>query len=736
MRKILCGAFFLAASLALVIFGQTPTGQRDQTIKIGTAEVQLDIVIKDKKGRPVKDLKAEDFELFEDGTKQNIESFRLITKDSETASEAPIAPTAGPGSDIIKTLPPKTTTPTKVNRDAESGITAIALVFDRLSTDARRRAQLSAQSYVTDSARQDNYVGVFLINLNLATLQNYTTESALIRQAIDKAASTATSTFDPSGGIYTSATVQNMAQTSAAASSAASAASGAGASGGAGAAAAGAAAVDLQLAQMQLRTKETFDRLQRDQQGYATVNGLLAVISSMEKLPGRKAVMFFSEGVAIPPNVRQQFRSVINSANRSNVSLYTVDAAGLRVESTTAASRDEINNRARQRMDNLDVVHLGGAMTAELERNEDLINLNPQNGLMQLAQETGGQFIGDTNNIAPKLKQVDEDLSTYYLLSYTPTNTNYDGKFRNVSLKLKRSGLDVQTRKGYYAVNAGGSTPVLYYETPALAALANGRADNTIPMKAQHFNFPEAAHAGRTAFEVEMPANAFTFVEDSKKKTYASDFSVVVLVKDDKKQVVRKLSTHYTLTGQLDQLPKMKNGLILFFREEDLPPGNYEVEAAAYDMPTNKISVRRTTIDVPDADETKLRLSSVVIVKRGEQLPKGQKPDSPFLAGDVLLYPNLGEPVSKAGKQMGFFFTVYPPKDSTFTPGLMVELLQSGKVLAAVPLKMPPPNESGRIPFVGNIPLESLPPGEYEMRVTVRGDKGSAFRTTKFTITP
>lgn len=720
MRKILCLAFLTA--LALVIFGQPPAGQREQQVKIGTAEVQLDVVVKDKKGRMIRDLKLEDFEVLEDGAKQNIESFRLITRGNVTKTEEPANEPKPVANTVI-------TEPTKVTRAVEGGVTAIALVFDRLSPDARRRAQLSAQSYVGEGESQNNYTGVFLINLNLTTLQNYTTDTALVRKALEHMASSATSTFEPTAGIYTDSVNQTISQAKAASASAASAAGAAGA-------AAGAADVDRMLAQMQLRTKETFDRLQRDQQGYATVNGLLSVISSMERLPGRKAVMFFSEGVAIPPNVKQQFRSVINTANRANVSLYTIDSAGLRAESTTAAARDEINNRVRQRMDNLDQVHLGSAMTEGIERAEDLMNLPPQHGLIQLAQETGGQFIGDTNNIAAKLKQVDEDLNTYYLLSYVPTNTNYDGKFRNIALKLKRSGLDVQTRKGYYAVNAGGSTPVLHYETPALAALSNGRADNTIPMKTNQFNFPEARYLGRTAFEVELPANAFTFVEDKKKKTYASDFSVVVLVKDDKQQVVRKLSTHYTLNGQLDQLPKLKNGLILFYREEDLPPGNYDVEAAAYDLPSNKVSIRKTTIEVPAVDETKLRLSSVVIVKRGEQLPAGQKSDSPFLAGTVLLYPNLGEPVSKAAKQMGFFFTVYPAKDSTFTPALMVELLQNGKVLAAVPLKMPAPSETGRIPFVGNLPLESLPPGEYDMRVTVRGDKGSAIRTTKFMLVP
>src|SRR5262249_47249841 len=131
-------------------------------------------------------------------------------------------------------------------------------------------------------------------------------------------------------------------------------------SGGAGAvgagAAAGAAAVEQTFEAMRARTEETFEALQREQQGYATTNGVMAIVNSMSRLPGRKAVLFFSEGVSIPPNVQQHFRSVIHAANRANVSVYAVDAAGLRAESTLLATREEINARARQRMDGLDKV--------------------------------------------------------------------------------------------------------------------------------------------------------------------------------------------------------------------------------------------------------------------------------------------------------------------------------------------------------------------------------------------
>ncbi len=87
-------AITLGFSPALVC-GQTTASQgQDDVIRVRSNEVQLDIVVKDKKGRPVKDLKAADFEVFEDGVSQKVESFRFITREaphaaSESKSAAP-----------------------------------------------------------------------------------------------------------------------------------------------------------------------------------------------------------------------------------------------------------------------------------------------------------------------------------------------------------------------------------------------------------------------------------------------------------------------------------------------------------------------------------------------------------------------------------------------------------------------------------------------------------------------
>ena len=708
-----------------------------QKVALGTVEVVevlLDVVVKDKHGRAVTDLSASDFEVFEDGVKQPVQSFRLITRNSEGGSGlagSAVPDTASAPANATPSSPAKPV----LASNPDAGVSVVALVFDRLSPDARKRAHDAAMSYVGGDSGLSNFVGVFAINLSVNTVQNYTTDIGQVKKAIEKAGAMASSSFD-SKTLDTGSAIASE-QRNAAVQAAITAAQSGGAGAAAAGSAAGAASVEQTFEAMRERTDETFEALQRDQQGYATTNGLMAIVNSMSRLPGRKAVLFFSEGVSIPPNVQQHFHSVINAANRANVSVYAVDAAGLRTESTLQAAREEINSRARRRMDNLDraMNDTSGPLTKGLERNEDLLNLSPESGLSQLAQQTGGAFIGGANNLGSKLKEIDEDLGKYYLLTYSPTNLTYDGKFRNISVKVKRSGVDTLARRGYYAVPPTGSSPMFYYEAPPLALLSGSSRPKDFPLLVNSLNFPEAGRVGRTAVEVEVPTGAFTFTPDNEKKVYGSDFSIVVLIRDQSKQVVDKLSHHYALVGPLKSVDSVKKGKVLFYRETSLPPGKYEVDAVAYDALNSKASVNRCVLEIPAGSENDLRLSSVTIIQRAEQMK--EKTDSPFLVGDQLLvYPNLGEPVRKSAKQMGFYFNVYTAKGATEPPTLTLEVLQNNKSVAKVPLKLGAPDANGRIQYASALPLDSLNPGIYELKISVSDAKSAVSRSTSFALEP
>ena len=232
--------------------------------------------------------------------------------------------------------------------------------------------------------------------------------------------------------------------------------------------------------------------MERNQSGYIASDALFAIVRTLGRLPGRKSVILFSEGLTIPTTARL-FSGVIDAANRANVSIYTIDAAGLRAESEQrrcATWSSGARQRQRRRL-------LGGRAAARirkaLEANEDALRSDPTTLLKQLAIETGGQAFNNTNNLKPAFERIDSDLRNYYMLGYTPINAAFDGKFRTIQVKVKRSGPHRAARKGYFAVRNLGTSPINDWEAPALGALEQKPVPNAFPARAGALLFPNAA---------------------------------------------------------------------------------------------------------------------------------------------------------------------------------------------------------------------------------------------------
>src|SRR5439155_23559337 len=206
----------------------------------------------------------------------------------------------------------------------------------------------------------------------------------------------------------------------------------------------GSAPAEALFAEMQAKMIRDFEVMERDQQGYATTNGLLAIVGTLRRLPGRKSLVFFSEGLAIPPAVQRLFHGVIDAANRANVSIYTMDAAGLRAESEQAKIGDLVNQSARAGLDNPSSSGANDApLTKRLEKNEDVLRQDPRMGLAELAQDTGGLAFDGTNNLHQGFERIETDRRNYYLIGYAPTNDTYDGRFRTIEIRLYRPGVSV-----------------------------------------------------------------------------------------------------------------------------------------------------------------------------------------------------------------------------------------------------------------------------------------------------
>jgi VWFA-related protein len=607
----------------------------------------------------------------------------------------------------------------------------VALVFDRLSPEARAVAYKAALGYVGTAGLSQSMIGVFGIDMSLVTHQNYTRDSGKLRSAIEGLGTRSNARGESQGA----ATGESGRPAAGSGNPLAVLEAGGQAAGLAAQAGAGAGAADAIAAEMQRRSQETYAALEREHQGLSSVNALLALVNGMRTIPGRKSMVVFSEGFGTAANAGERFRSLIDTANRANVSIYAMDAAGLRTESTSTETRDTINAAANQRLRrNPTADQMGSAMTQDLERANEMARNDPHVVLGQLTDETGGMLIRNTNNLAGGFKRIDQDMRNYYMLSYVPKNDSFDGKFRTISVKVNRPGAEVAARKGYFAVRGAGSTPIMSFEAPALALLESTPVPNAFPVRAAALNFPERDRLGLTPVLVSVPASALTFRTSEDGASYRAQFTVLVRFRGAADDVLTKMSQNYVLTGPLEKLESVKQGNVLFYREREFEPGVYRMEAVVHDALGDRASVRFATLEHRPADADALRASTLVLVASGERVTGADRPErNPFLVGDMLLYPNFGDPVRKtASPEIGFFLTIYPAKGPR--PEARLELWQNGRPLAKLPLPLDQADSTGRIQQVSRLPIGAVSAGTYDLRVVVTQGSQQIVRSTMLRI--
>jgi len=711
----------LAAALAAgMAFGPSLWGQQAPqspqraagAVQGGVSAVLVDVVVRDKKGELVRDLKQGELQLLEDGVPQTIGWFGPVFDRPAVAAPAAAA-MPGPGAAPTIGAPP-----------LDAGPTVTAFVFDRLTPEARRLAVQAAQDYLGSTPEAAEYIAIFRVDLSLSPIAPFTRKTRVLKAALDRMGARASSSFNSAEARDKATSLEQAA--AAASASTASAEAAAGASGSSVGTGAGAA----MLAQMQANMVRGFDALEREEAGYSTTNGLFAIVEGMRRLPGRKSIILFSEGITLPPAVQGLFLGVIDAANRANVSIYTMDAAGLRAESEQAKIRDQVNRAGAGGGGILAGGKTGGgALTQSLENNEDVLRQDPHNSLSALARDTGGVAFDNTNNLRQGFERVESDLHNYYLIGYTSTNEKLDGKFRTIDVKVRRPDVTVAARRGYFAVRDSGGAPVNAWEAPALGALESNPPPNGFAVRTAALLFPERERPGLVPVLVDFKTAPLSFTPASDGKNYASDFAVLVRFVDGQNRVVKKVSQHYEIRGPIADLERAKQGEVLFYREPELQPGVYTMEAIVYDNPTGKASVRLSTVDVAKADLSAVRASSLMLTGRAERIGgKDRRKDNPLLVGDMLIYPNLTGAVSKKSKEVGFFVTVYPAVGAP--PQAVLQLLDNGTPLAEQPLALAAADAQGRIQQTGRLPIDQLTPGTYELRLVVQQGSARLARST------
>ncbi len=715
MRSLFLALTFLGtAGMLSASPSQEPTGPETE---VRSTTVLVDVVVRDRQGDPLRGLQASDFELYEDGVLQDIDYFESHIQGGEDAptSTGQSAPAGAAEEDV-----------------SSSQGRFTALVFDRLSPNARDFARKAGLAYLSDAALPGDRIGVFFADLSPRVLQPYTVDQGRVEDAINRAlggtssrqgggsaeattgSSGATNAADPGdlslGGLNSGDVVDSSAPT-----------------------------VDSGLEGMSGRMTSMARSISADRQGYATTNSLLAIVKSLEKIPGRKTIVYFSEGISIPPAIEARFRSVIDNANRANVSIYAVDAAGLRIESTGSLGGNQIvsaSSRGGTYMaSHSESVNGDSLLRDVLERNETALRADAHGSMNRLADETGGLLLRETNDIAEGMQEIGQDMRNYYILGYQPKNGELDGSFRKIEVTVKKKDARVRYRKGYFAVDQTIDQPVQPFERLVLARLAQHREGNggSLPVKLSVLSFPKPEDPGFTTLLAEVPPGTLTYRAASDGRSL-SDFALVALVRNSDGNVIGKVSQHYQLPGAEDG-SKPTNG-ILFYRVLHLPVGSFQIELAGYDAHSNEAGFDRAGLVVSEPDPTLPHLSSILLVGRAEPVAaEGPGADTPFYYQDILLYPNMTGRISKeSSDEMTFFFTVYPANADS--QEAIIDVRRFNQPIERMQVKLPKEDEKGRIQFAGTLPVKDYQTGTYTLTVAVPAGEQVVTRTCRFLLMP
>ena len=194
-------------------------------------------------------------------------------------------------------------------------------------------------------------------------------------------------------------------------------------------------------------TDQHEDATRRVRATYASLERLLWALGPVR---GRKTVVLGSEGFVRDRGLTA-IQGVVNAASDTNAAVYFLDARTLAPRVLTA-SGDARHAPGTSELGRLQQGRFFGAEASE-----------------QLAVETGGAAIRG-GDLAAGLRRLADESRTYYLLGYTPADPALDGRFRSITVKVKRPGLTVRARRGYYALARTGPAPANVAVTTAAAA--------------------------------------------------------------------------------------------------------------------------------------------------------------------------------------------------------------------------------------------------------------------------
>jgi len=726
---------------------EKPQSQSEPLVRLETELVQIDVVVSGKDGKLIRELKREDFELFEDAKKQQITHFAAGTA-SQPASWLRIE--RRPSKDG-KTL----ITPT----ETRSGRYIVIAVDDfHLAAENLLIAKRTLHRFINEQMVANDQVAVVTTSGNIGLFQQFSSEREVLERAINRLSvqtRRVTSSSDiPRISDYQAELIDRGDRE----------------------------AMDLAVAEIQRLEPQPppqiggggggrrpplgpasslsfADRAVQQAQSRArmivtqnanytrtTLSTLEGVIRNLQSLPGRKILVMLSDGFYLGGNSSSQIydlRRITDAATRAGVIIYSIDARGLVAsppggDASDPGSIDLENPGVRERIE-----------SRAIEAKRD--------GMYSLAHDTGGKAFFNNNDLSLGLQRVLDDNEIYYVLAYEPPESRRDGRFHKIDVKIAgRPDLIVRTRKGYLAetekkVKASEKNAEKQKEMSPEKAAKEAKAEkeaqirtglsSLFPLReipvSMTVDFIDVAKAGASAL-INAHIDGSTLDLDQADGTHKGKIEMTVAFFDEKGKVANIFTDLLDLNLKPETAERASKFGFNYNKLVPLKPGFYQARLAAREERTARMGSSAAWVEIPDLKRKELTLSGVLMTT-GDEPQTSQTETDPKIG--YQLKPSTGKRRFKNGGKIDFLVFAYNGKIDKGPPDLVIQsqVYSGSKLVYASPLaKMAVPENSDmqRIPYAARISLESFDPGEYELRLMSvdRLTKATAYRRVNFTV--
>ena len=498
-----------------------------EPIRVATRLVQVNVVVH-KDGQPVSDLTRADFRVLENGKEQPIELFEMNRVPAHSIVTEPAA------------------VPTFTNRVLDRSTTVSAILIDNLNTGLVDQLAVRNQAIAFLRELRDNdRVAVYLIDNSdsLRILHDFTSDTRALVNAVARV---------PTRTSNELAAAEDAAAMAGAASIADSMLT-----------------PDL-VAWLQGRELERSNELVRDRIVHFNI-ALETIANRLATVRGRKNLIWISAGFPIavttssgfPSSLKHELNSGLRDLNDSNVAVYPVDARRLIGAFASPASAKQ------QTFTTLSTVRGAGVDAMEV-----------------MAEETGGRAYFNTNDLRGAMRRAIDDSRVSYMLGYYPTNTKWDGGFRQIKVEVKRRGVNIRHRKGYMATPTAVSSPPSRQAALHKAALDPLEATE-IGVSAQLARPQAGAAASSVDMTINVDVSSIQLTPSGDRWTGEVDVIVAETLRGSAPTL--SFSTTLTIDVTADQRARILAQGISLTRTIPFKPNVHQLRIVALDVPTGAI---------------------------------------------------------------------------------------------------------------------------------------------------